>query len=269
MREKEARLREIIRETGGLLVAYSGGVDSALVLKIASQELGSGALGVLGVSGSLAPGEREHALETARAMGTPVMEVEPDEFSDPEYLANPPERCYFCKRALMKEILAVARNRGAVLVADGFNADDWKDIRPGQEAAREAGVRSPLAEAGFAKEEVRELARELGIPVWDRPATPCLASRIPYGTPVSRDVLERIARAEEIIRSLIPGVGQVRVRHFGERALVQVDSGRVADLMARTVELSEALLAAGYSRVDIDPAGYRRGYLNEPTGVRA
>jgi len=268
MNPKEARLRAIIRETGGLAVAYSGGVDSALVLAVAAAELGDRALGILGVSPSLAAGEREHAMGTASEIGARVEEVHPAEFSDPQYIANPPDRCYFCKRSLMKEVLALARLRGFALVADGFNADDWTDVRPGQRAAREAGVRSPLAEAGLGKEEVREIAHRLGLQVWNRPATPCLASRIPYGTPVSEESLDRIGRAENLVRNLLPGVGQVRVRHFGERALLQVDPDRTSELAGRKPDLESALRTCGYTRVDIDPAGYVRGFLNESAGAR-
>lgn len=268
MKAKEVRLREIIRNAGSMAVAYSGGVDSALVLAVAAGELGGRALGILGVSPSLAPGEREHALETARQIGARVEEVHPDEFSDPEYLSNTPDRCYFCKRSLMKEMLVLAHSRGLSVVADGFNADDWTDVRPGQRAAREAGVLSPLAEAGLAKADVRVLARALGLKVWDRPATPCLSSRIPYGTPVSLEVLEKIGRAEDLVRGFLPDVSQVRVRHFGDRALVQVDPTRTVELTGRKSALESALRAVGYAVVDIDPAGYVRGFLNEAAGVR-
>jgi uncharacterized protein len=269
MNGKEARLREIIRGTGGLAVAYSGGVDSALVLAVAAAELGDRALGIMGVSPSLAAGEREHALATAGEIGARVEEVHPAEFSDPEYVANPPDRCYFCKRSLLKEVLDLARRRGFTKVADGFNADDWTDIRPGQQAAREAGVLSPLAQAGLGKEEIRVLARALGLRVWNRPATPCLSSRIPYGTPVSVEVLARISSAEKAVRGLVPGAVDVRVRHFGTRAVIQVDAACVPEITGRRAELDSALAEFGYLEVDIDPAGYRRGFLNGPVKAPA
>jgi len=259
---KEVDLRGYIRGLGSVVVAYSGGVDSALVLKVATEELGGKALGALGVSPTLAPGEAEAARETAKLMGAEVAEVAPRESTDPAFSANPPDRCYYCKRALLAEIRGLARERGFSAVADGFNADDWADVRPGQQAAREAGVVSPLAEAGLGKAEVRALARALGVPVWDRPATPCLASRIPYGTPVTPEILARVAEAERAVRSVLPGLAQVRIRHFGARALVQVDPDRVADLLSRAAEVASALRGAGYEKIDIDPAGYRRGFLN-------
>ena len=262
MNPKEAALRAIIRNTGGLAVAYSGGVDSALVLAVAVEELGSRALGILGVSPSLADGEREHALRTAEAIKAGVVEVYPAEFSDPEYVANSRDRCYFCKRSLLKEVREAAHANGFTLVADGFNADDWTDVRPGQRASREAGVCSPLAEAGLGKADIRELAKKMGIPVWDRPATPCLASRLPYGTPVTEEALRMVSAAETAIRGILAGLEQVWVRHFGSRALVQVDPGRVGELSGRKAELESALTRLGYALVDIDPEGYRRGFLN-------
>ena len=261
---RDISLRENVRALGSVIVAYSGGVDSAVVLTLAVQELGDRALGVTGLSPSMALGEAEAAAATARAVGARHESIATAEFEDERYRANPVNRCYFCKHELYGKLDAMARERGIAHVVDGFNADDGTgplDVRPGRGAAIQFGVRSPLAEVGLGKAEVRALARRLGLDVWDKPATPCLSSRVPSGTPIEIDVLRRIDLAERFLRAT--GFPVVRVRHFGERARLEVPAADVARLRARRESVERNLREVGYSVVEIDARGYRMGSLNE------
>ena len=258
---KEACLRAILRSLERVVVAYSGGVDSALVLKIASQELGENAIGITGQSASLAQAERAGATASAAAMGARHEVIATDELDDDNYRKNPANRCYFCKDELYGKLGELAKARNAWIV-DGFNLDDIGDYRPGRKAAAEHNVRSPLAEARFAKAEVRALAKELGLDVWDKPALACLSSRVPYGTEISLEILQRIDAAERAV--LAQGVSECRVRHHGEIARIEVPVHALEHLIAPGVR--EAIIAgvkaAGYRYVTIDLGGYVSGNLN-------
>jgi uncharacterized protein len=246
-------------------------VDSAVVAAVARQELGERALAVTGVSPSVASGELDAAVSLAEHIGIRHEIVATREFDNPAYRANPANRCFYCKDELYGLLAALARDRGYACVVDGCNADDGTtqlDVRPGRGAAAARGVRSPLADAGMTKRDVRALAHQLGLTVWDKPATPCLSSRVPHGTQIEIDDLRRIDLAERYLRAT--GFAVVRVRHFGETARVEVPLDDVGRLRSRQANLERALRDVGYTSVEIDPRGYRTGSLNEhdPTVVR-
>jgi len=260
--QRLARLRELLRPLARVVVAYSGGVDSSLVLAVAREELGDGALGVIGRSDSYSERELALALDQARAFGARIEVVTTGELADPEFRSNPADRCYHCKRALYRELSGVARRHGASAILDGTIHDDLSDHRPGRRAAEEGAVRSPLAELGFTKADVRAAAAALGIASAEKPASPCLASRIPYGTEITRENLAMIERAEDALRAL--GFADVRVRHYGETARIEVPLTELSRLAQSGVRerVVEALKRSGYTRVTCDLEGLRSGNLN-------
>jgi len=261
--DKQDELDRILGNMGSVLVAYSGGVDSSYLAVRAHRVLGSRSLAVTADSPSLAEDARRRAKALAAGIGFAHRMVETAEFDDPLYLRNAPDRCYRCKSELFRRLLPLAAREGFAHVAYGVILDDLSDLRPGHQAAAEAGVRSPLAEARLTKADVRRLSKALGLPTWDLPASPCLSSRVPYGTAVTPETLRRVERAESAVRA--HGFREFRVRHLGETARLEVAPDELARL--RDEALREAVLAgirgAGYREVLVDPQGYRRGRLNE------
>lgn len=269
--EKEARLGAWLRDCGSIAIGYSGGVDSAYLAAVAVAELGADrVLAIVGRSESYPESQWTAARDVATLIGLRIAEIETDELNDPRYAANPTNRCYFCKTDLWSRLVPFARERGIIVVADGTNADDLQGHRPGARAAKEHGVVSPLAEFGFTKAEIRARSRAGGLPTWQQPSSPCLSSRIPYGTPVTIARLQRVERAEAAVREL-GIVGDLRVRHFGDVARVELSPNELREWSSGEPRqrLEAAVVSAGYRRADVDPRGFRSGALNEPLAPAA
>lgn len=257
---KRLHLAELLRASAPLVIAYSGGVDSAFLLAEAHRVLeGAGLLGVIADSPSLPRQALTDALALARQIGVPHEVIQTDELANPQYASNPVNRCYFCKAELFRKLEALAQQRGFRALAYGENADDMRQVRPGRQAAAEFSVLAPLRDAGLSKAEIRGLSRELGLPTADAPAQPCLSSRLPHGTPVTREALLMVENGEEWVRSL--GFRVFRVRHLAKsagapHACVQIAPSEMERLPQLARTLKEGLGACGYAAVEIDPAGY-------------
>jgi uncharacterized protein len=260
---KEHALRELLRDMRTVLVAYSGGVDSSYLAHVATDELGARALCVTGDSPSLAEHQREQASELALRFHLNHEIISTEELDDARYTANPSNRCYFCKTELYAKLVPLAQSRGISVVADGSTTDDLGDYRPGRAAAAEHDVRSPLVEVGMSKAEVRALSRRAGLPTWDAPASPCLSSRIAYGTQVTIKRLREVETGEEIMRAL--GFREFRVRHHDELVRIEIAPAELDRALSREVadELARRFRALGFRYVTLDLHGYRTGAMNE------
>ncbi|MBI4251895.1 MAG: ATP-dependent sacrificial sulfur transferase LarE [Candidatus Tectomicrobia bacterium] len=263
LEEKTRRLEDILRGAEGVLVAFSAGADSTLLASMAHRVLGPRALAVTGRSVTLARAELEEAVELARLIGIRHRIVDTEEIQDPSFGNNPPNRCYFCKSELYGVLRQVAEEEGLPVVADGSNADDLGDHRPGMRAAREREVRSPLMEAGLTKAEIRHLSRELGLPTWDKPAQACLSSRFPYGDRITPEKIAQVERAEAALRAL--GFRQLRVRHHGTIARLELPREEIPALFAKGLseEVVRRVKEAGFHYVALDLEGFRSGSMNE------
>lgn len=265
--EKEAALVAWLSQHGSVLIGFSGGVDSAYLACVALDAVGpANVLAVIGRSASYPLEQWTTAREVADRFGVPVLEIETDELSDPRYAANPVNRCYFCKSELWSKLVPIARARGIAAVVDGTNHDDLADYRPGAQAAREAGVQSPLAELRFSKEDIRALSRRRGIPTWSQPSSPCLSSRLPHGTEVTPLRLRKVENAERALRAM--GItGNLRVRYHGETARIEMDHDQIGrwSAVAQRPALRAAVKLAGFARVELDLRAFRSGSLNELT----
>lgn len=261
---KEARLADWLREQGTIAIGYSGGVDSAYLAAVSVATLGvERVLAIIGRSASYPDSQWANARDVAMAIGLRVVEVDTDELNDPRYAANPSNRCYFCKTELWSRLMPLVRERGIAVLADGTNADDLTGHRPGAQAAKENGVVSPLALFEFSKAEIRARSRALGLPTWEQPSSPCLSSRIPYGTPVTVGRLKRVELAEAALRDL-GVVGDLRVRHFGDTARVELSAAELRRWSGEARGAIEAAVrGAGYATVELDPRGFRSGAMNE------
>ncbi len=260
---KYARLQAILREMASVLVAYSGGVDSALLLKVAHDVLGERALGAIASSPAYAPEETSEALSVAEQMGVPLLTLRTNELEDERYVANDLNRCYFCKNELFMQLEPIAKAHNLRHIAYGINTDDQADFRPGQRAAREYHVRGPLQEAGLGKREIRALARFLGVPVWDKPAMACFSSRIAYGTKVDVATIQKVYKAEKFLHEL--GFHQLRVRHHDKVARIEVERSEMARLLDEEMSrrVTDGLRKIGYTYVTLDLLGFRSGSMNE------
>ena len=261
MWEKLKALKTMLEDMESVLVAFSGGIDSSLLLKVTHDVLGDRTLAVLGASASIPLYEQEEARVLAKEIGVDLVVLDKHELDDPDFVENTPDRCYFCKAGICEELMAYAEQHGYRYVVDGANADDVGDYRPGSRAAKEYGMRSPLQEVGLTKAEIRTLAKEMGLPNWDKPSSACLASRVPYGDPIDETILQQIGKAELVLRDL--GLIELRVRHHGSIARIELPLKDFKTAFTHREHIVTEFKSLGYNYVTLDLAGFRSGSMNE------
>lgn len=261
LRQKSEKLFAILADMKPLVVAFSGGVDSALLSAVGFAALGENFLAVTVHSPVETTGDIEFALEFARQVGFAHRVLDFDDLKNPDFVSNPPDRCYHCKLARFKALQSIAHQFGANWIAEGSNADDAFDYRPGVRAVTELGIRSPLAQAGMTKQDIRSLAHAMGLPVWNRPSSPCLATRFPYGSQITRVGLSQVEQGERLLHE--QGFTPVRVRHFGETARIEVRPEQIMDLFRVRERILSGFRELGFKYVTVDLAGYRSGSMNE------
>ncbi|AQS57907.1 ATP-dependent sacrificial sulfur transferase LarE [Desulforamulus ferrireducens] len=259
--EKYQRLKEILRDCHSVLVGFSGGADSALLLAVAAQELGERVLAVTATSPTSTRLEIQEAQALAKQLAVKHLVIESKEMQLAEFIQNTPQKCYHCKWLRYSELKRIAQQANIPWVLDGSNLDDLGDFRPGRKALQELGIRSPLQEAGFTKAEVRELSRQLALPTWNKPSSPCLATRIPFGQMITEEKLRRVEAAEEYLRKL--GFAPLRVRHFPEEARLEIAREQFNHLLNHTEDVYQRLKELGFSTITLDLAGFRSGSMNE------
>ena len=261
MIDKLDKLKKLLSGYQSAVVAFSGGVDSTFLLKVAYDCLGDKVIAASGVSASMQEKDVELIEKIAGEIGVNHIKLETQEFDDPRYLKNDPQRCYFCKTHIGATLMEYALKNGFKFILDGNNADDTNDYRPGMKAAEELGIKSPLKEAGFSKEEIRKLSKELGLPNWDRPASPCLSSRIPYGTAIKVESLKKVDKAEEYLKSF--GIRNVRVRYHNDVARIETDPKDFHIILENNNTIAEKFKKIGFLYISLDINGFRSGSLNE------